>query len=60
MRTVLEKDSAVLTAQVAAMNADQRWVRLVEIADSGDKSDESALEFVKLFFGPDATLSTAQ
>ncbi len=48
---------AQLSTKVAALNADQRWDRMTEIADSGDESNEVALEFVKLFFGPDATLS---
>lgn len=48
---------AQLSTKVAALNADQGWDRLTEIADSGDTSDVALLESVKLFFGPDATLS---
>lgn len=54
---MIDMNSEELTAKVAAMNADERWDRMVQIADSGDESDEAALEWVKLFFGPDATLS---
>lgn len=58
MATAIDKQAAdTMTTKVAALNADQRWDRMTEIADSGDESDEAALEFVKLFFGPDATLS---
>jgi hypothetical protein len=47
----------VLTAKVASMTSDQRWARLTEIADSGERSNQAMLEAVKLFFSPDATLS---
>lgn len=48
---------AQLSTKVAALNTDQSWDRLTEIANSGDTSDVTLLEAAKLFFGPDATLS---
>lgn len=54
---VANKVEAQLSTKVAALNADQSWDRLTEIADSGDTSDVALLEAAKLFFGPEATLS---
>lgn len=55
----IDKQTAdeALTAKVAAMGKDESVRRVFEIADSEDQSPEALQEFVKLLFGPDATIS---
>lgn len=42
---------------VVNLTPDQRYVRLMELAEAEDTSDEGLLEFVCLLFGAEAQLS---
>jgi hypothetical protein len=48
--------NAILTAKVATMTPEQRWARLQELADGGDLTPATRLEFVKLLCGPVAVI----
>jgi hypothetical protein len=47
-----------LTKKVASMSTDERYARLVELADNDRENDDDLLEFTKIMFGPEATLAT--